>query len=133
MNIFCYNEERIHLLLPQVTLFLKTWIPQIPVPSLEMNSFLYFTSLIVEASFKIDFHSLQLFNIFLSLPKSTIETIAPTLTSSFYHVIIIYLFFIDRLLLLSLNHSQRILKCGRFLRILLTLSFSMVIRRMVRS
>lgn len=96
MNIFCYNEERIQLLLPQVTLFLKTWIPQIPVPSLEMNSFLYFTSLIVEASFKIDFHVLQLFNIFLSLPKSTIENITPALTSSFYQVSFVYYFFIER-------------------------------------
>lgn len=86
VKVLCYDDKRLELLLPQVIVFLKTWIPQVAVPSMEMNALLYHTSAIIEAAFKLDFHYLSLFDLFLSLPKVSVEKIAQSLASLFYQV-----------------------------------------------
>ncbi len=56
MEILLYNENRIQLLLPQISRFLVTWIPQVPVPSHEAYALLSYVGLIIEASFHLDYH-----------------------------------------------------------------------------
>lgn len=55
-KILLYNENRIQLLLPQISRFLVTWIPQVPVPSHEAYALLSYVGLIIEASFHLDYH-----------------------------------------------------------------------------
>ena len=83
-----FNEERVRLLLPQITLFFKSWIPQVRQPSTELNALLYYTSVIVEAAFKVDFHVLSLFEVFMSLPTSDDTSFTSTIATYVYQVLI---------------------------------------------
>jgi len=88
VHIITYNEDRIKILLPQLTLFLQTWIPQIKIPSTEANAVIYYISLIAEAAFKIDFHVLSLFELFLNVPmKGDSSSFINSIATFVYQVI----------------------------------------------
>ena len=67
-----FNESRIRLLLPQISTFLKSWIPSVPVPSYEMSALVYYVGLIVETSFHLDRSVLSLFDCFMQLPRESL-------------------------------------------------------------
>lgn len=82
-----FNESRIRLLLPQISTFLKSWIPSVPVPSYEMSALVYYVGLIVETSFHLDRSVLSLFDCFMQLPRESLVKLVPQLSSSLLRVV----------------------------------------------
>lgn len=54
VDIVLYNEERMKLLLPQVEVFIRNWVPSVPIPSTEIISLLSSVVRIIEADFKLN-------------------------------------------------------------------------------
>lgn len=54
VDIVLYNEERMKLLLPQVEVFIRNWVPSVPIPSTEIISLLSCVVRIIEADFKLN-------------------------------------------------------------------------------
>ena len=113
VDIVVYKEERLQLVLPQITLFLKNWIPFIPIPSPEFQGVLSYTGSIVECAFTVDFHVLNLFNLFINLPQ--VDSVCTVISQVLSNVIVTIADFMDGnnemwLLLESIINS--LIMCG---------------------
>lgn len=82
-----FNESRIHLLLPQISTFLRSWIPSVPIPSYEISALVYYVGLIVETSFHLDKSVLSLFDCFIQLPRESLVKLVPQLSTSLLRVV----------------------------------------------